>query len=224
MADHKKWFKVWTSLLTDPEFDDMPNWCIGVWVRLGALVAQHGENGKLSLSKQQFLKRANITENDLLIIGECLSKINVKVEIIETELVSLSYDRWSKYQVDWGSYERVKKFRETLNETTRETVQNKIKNKKKNIDKEKKIPTTLPKDFCISERVSLWAEKKGFRYIEEHLESFKNRSLAKGYKYIDWDAAFMEAIRTNWAKIENTAITPLDKSKLPYNDPRKYEK
>lgn len=61
--------------------------------------------------------------------------------------------------------------------------------------------TTLPKDFTISDRVRSWAAEKGHTRLDQHLESFRAKSQAKGYSYADWDSAFMEAIRENWAKL-----------------------
>ena len=67
----------------------------------------------------------------------------------------------------------------------------------------KKTKTLLPKDFGISEQVRAWAEKNGYNNLEAHLESFKDRAQAKGYKYLDWDAAFKNAIREDWGKIRD---------------------
>lgn len=64
------------------------------------------------------------------------------------------------------------------------------------------IKRHIPKDFKISERVKLWAEKKGYSRLDDHLENFICQSKARGYKYSDWDSAFMNAIRKNWAGIE----------------------
>ena len=61
--------------------------------------------------------------------------------------------------------------------------------------------TTLPDGFGISERVRAWAEEKGHGQLEARLENFKGAALAKAYAYADWDAAFMNAIRDNWAKL-----------------------
>lgn len=61
--------------------------------------------------------------------------------------------------------------------------------------------TTIPDDFAISERVEAWAKQKGFGRLTEHLESFKRKAMAKAYEYADWDSAFMEAIREDWAKL-----------------------
>ena len=62
----------------------------------------------------------------------------------------------------------------------------------------------LPPDFGISEAVKAWAEKRGHSRLDEHLEAFKAKAKAKGYEYADWDSAFMEAVRGDWAKLGNT--------------------
>lgn len=64
-----------------------------------------------------------------------------------------------------------------------------------------KNKTTISDSFTISERVKKWAEEKGYKNLQEHLESFISKCKAKGYEYIDWDSAFMEAIRGDWAKV-----------------------
>lgn len=65
------------------------------------------------------------------------------------------------------------------------------------IDRKKPIP----KNFGISDRVRKWAKEKGFGQLEKHLEHFVGVSKAKGYSYSDWDQAFMNAIRNDWAKL-----------------------
>lgn len=59
----------------------------------------------------------------------------------------------------------------------------------------------LPQDFSISERVKEWATSKGFDRLEEHLEAFRRKCSANSYAYADWDSAFMEAVREDWAKL-----------------------
>lgn len=63
--------------------------------------------------------------------------------------------------------------------------------------------TPIPANFGISERVRSWADEKGYSQLEVHLEAFRNKAYAKGYKYADWDSAFMEAIRANWAGVSS---------------------
>lgn len=61
--------------------------------------------------------------------------------------------------------------------------------------------TSMPEDFTVSPRVQEWAKDKGFDRLSEHLEAFRAKVKAKGYTYADWDSAFMEAIREDWAKL-----------------------
>ena len=70
--------------------------------------------------------------------------------------------------------------------------------KSKKIKKEK---TPIPEDFGISESVKAWAQKHGFGQLDEHLAALKRKAAMNGYTYLNWDAAFMEAIREDWAKI-----------------------
>ena len=70
-------------------------------------------------------------------------------------------------------------------------------------EKKKNIKTRMPDDFKVSERVSEWAKKKKLNHLEDHLEAFKLSCSSKGYMYVDWDAAFMNAIRNNWARLDD---------------------
>jgi hypothetical protein len=67
--------------------------------------------------------------------------------------------------------------------------------------KGKERNTLIADDFCISDRVIAWAAENGHSNLEDHFEKFVLTCKAKNYKYTDWDSAFMEAIRANWAKI-----------------------
>jgi hypothetical protein len=59
----------------------------------------------------------------------------------------------------------------------------------------------IPADFSISERVRNWAREKGHAQLEQRLEHFVGVARARGYEYVDWDEAFMGAVRDNWAKL-----------------------
>lgn len=61
--------------------------------------------------------------------------------------------------------------------------------------------TPIPEDFAVSEGVAAWAKEKGYGMLAEHLDAFVRKAKAKGYAYVDWDLAFMEAIREDWAKL-----------------------
>lgn len=85
--------------------------------------------------------------------------------------------------------------------------------------REKPRVTSLPENFSISSAVKTWAEKNGYRHLGKHLEHFCNTALAKGYAYADWDAAFRNAIKDNWAKIDNSSP---DVSADPRGEPYTY--
>ena len=81
---------------------------------------------------------------------------------------------------------------------------------KKNIKKKaqpKKAKTSLPKDFSISDQVKAWAEKNNHQNLDKHLDSFVLKAKAKNYQYVDWDSAFMNAVRDDWAKLKNSSET-----------------
>lgn len=67
--------------------------------------------------------------------------------------------------------------------------------------KPKSSKSQIPEDFAISERVRSWAVDHGYLRLREHFEAFVRKCKAKGYAYADWDAALMEAIREDWAKL-----------------------
>jgi len=57
----------------------------------------------------------------------------------------------------------------------------------------------IPVGFGISDRVRAWAAAKGHFLLDQRLEHFVSQARAKGYTYVDWDEAFMNAIRKDWA-------------------------
>lgn len=59
----------------------------------------------------------------------------------------------------------------------------------------------FPENFNISNRVRQWALIKGHARLEERLEHFSGYARASGKKYADWDQAFMNSIRDDWAKL-----------------------
>jgi hypothetical protein len=74
------------------------------------------------------------------------------------------------------------------------------------IEEKKVIKTSIPSDFTVSERVIRWANEKGYRDLNKHLDNFILVAQSNNYKYTDWDAAFMRAIKDNWAKVANKEV------------------
>jgi len=61
--------------------------------------------------------------------------------------------------------------------------------------------TPIPDDFSISPAVEAWAMENGHTDLKAHFESFVGKAKAKGYVYVNWDQAFQNAIREDWAKV-----------------------
>ncbi len=76
---------------------------------------------------------------------------------------------------------------------------------RKRATRTKAVKTPIPEGFTASERVVTWAREHGFDRIDEHLQAFARKCVAKAYTYADWDSAFMEAIREDWAKLRGRA-------------------
>lgn len=76
--------------------------------------------------------------------------------------------------------------------------------------KAKPAQTPLPADFALSDAVKAWAAKNGHAQLDDRLAHFVGAAKAKGYAYADWDAALMNAIREDWAKLgkPSTASRP----------------
>lgn len=85
-----------------------------------------------------------------------------------------------------------------------------IKQEVKPGSKTKAIKTTLPDGFSISEGVSNWAMENGFDRLEKRLAHFVGYVTANGKTYADWDAAFRNAIRDNWARLPDRAGSSSD--------------
>lgn len=66
----------------------------------------------------------------------------------------------------------------------------------------RKRPIPLPPNFGLSDRVRIWAQSKGYApSLNARLEHFVSLARAKGYVYVDWDEAFMNSCRHDWARL-----------------------
>lgn len=85
----------------------------------------------------------------------------------------------------------------------------------KKTKKQKPQPTDIPENFAISSAVKAWAAKNRYDRLDEHLEAFKRKVAMKGYQYLDWDAAFMEAVREDWSKLRYIKGNPAPQEPVP---------
>lgn len=109
MADKKRWFKVWTSILSDDDFDcSTPNGRdrLARFVWIGAYSALHGESGKTDIVKDFLLSRLGVTDMSQLI--DTLTCKNVLFEEGKNRhgKLSVTVEKWVKYQEDSTQAER----------------------------------------------------------------------------------------------------------------------
>lgn len=61
--------------------------------------------------------------------------------------------------------------------------------------------TSLPADFAITPELQAWADQHHYGDLTAHLDNFRDKVAANGYRYADWVAAFRNAVRDDWAKL-----------------------
>ena len=64
----------------------------------------------------------------------------------------------------------------------------------------------MPADFGVTARIYDWASERGFDRLEDHMDAFRRKVQANGYTYADWESAFMEAVREDWAKLRGRSV------------------
>jgi hypothetical protein len=114
VADLKRWFKVWTSVLDDPSHSDLALEDVGRWCRLGAMMALVGEGGRLAVTRPatrlcQVLEVATL--DDALVAIKRLPNVHVEEGKTVYDAYTVTFKNWSKYQVDRTVGERVKRLR-----------------------------------------------------------------------------------------------------------------
>jgi hypothetical protein len=160
---------------------------------------EHLAPGQFISGRKSLSKETGVNESKIERILKCFEIEHQIEQQTNNKFRIITILNWDKYQV-----------REQQNEqqmNSQRTASEQPVNTKKKDKKEKKVNkegTTLPDDFKISDRVLKWAEKKNLNHLSDHFENFVMTCRAKGYKYIDWDAAFMKAVLGNWAKIVDT--------------------
>jgi len=131
-----------------------------------------------------------------------------QVQAVLHEFFDLSEDGWINYRAD----EEINKYQGFSEAGKRGAAMRWLKGgydapnqgpmgnkKQKTINKKQK--TFMPENFNLSPRVIDWAAENNFNNLQIHLNNFILAAQSKGYQYVDWDAALMNAIRNNWANI-----------------------
>jgi hypothetical protein len=115
MGDQKRWFKVWTSITSDDDFDSLrPGGLLslGRFTILGAYTALHGERGILEIMPDTLFRLLNITDHvtGLVTIRGDLAFKNVSFEEGKNRhgKITVTWTKWVKYQEDSTQAERQK--------------------------------------------------------------------------------------------------------------------
>lgn len=170
----------------------------------GEITALCNEKGYCWASNQYF---ANLYEVSKVSVSKWINELQdagyVQCEIIYKDGSKEILNRYIRIVYD--------PIKEKLNTPIKEKFKDNNTNNNNTVNNTKKRKCFIPDNFSISDNVKKWADEKGHKNLNAHLEYFINSAKAKGYKYVDWDRAFMNAISSNWAKIENK---PTEK-KLP---------
>lgn len=114
MADQKKWFKVWTSIVANGAFAEMSLEDIGRWTLLGALTALDGDKGILSVPGAGKALCQILRVPDLATAKVVLKRI-LSVQFEEgksvNDEITVTWRNWLKYQEDSTVALRVKRLR-----------------------------------------------------------------------------------------------------------------
>jgi len=147
MSDQKKWFKVWTSIIDDPDFEEMSLEDIGRWTLLGASTALNGSKGVLQVPGEgkHLCRLIRVSSfNDAKTVISRLPKVVLNCHDVRT----VTFSNWLKYQVDDSSkrqeMSRSKKRREEKREEEKRRENKKKKTTPNGVAKEKAASQVKP--------------------------------------------------------------------------------
>lgn len=207
MADHKKWFKVWTTILLDQDHMNMSLENVGRWTRLGALMVSQGDNGRLILkppAKAFLIAMECDSFKDAIDAIKVLPNVQIEEGKIDNGKTTVIMTNWFKYQVDSTGYERVKRSRY------------KRRGEERRVEKSRKEESIPPKPPKVSfqkptpQEVTTYAKSIGFRLDGER---FCAHYESNGWKVgrnpmINWRSAVV-----TWKKgADPSALIPIQKS------------
>lgn len=171
MADNKQWFKVWVAILNDPDFLDMELETVGRWALLHAFVAQHGNSGKMIVSKKALSIVLRCNNDEAQSVTMTLPNVDVKSYPDDNgDKLEIRIKHWDKYQMNSQGYNRVKAHREKKKETQKITPvcnAREEERRRENI-KKKEYPLISPvEDKHFDTFWSAYPKKIGKSYCKE---------------------------------------------------------
>lgn len=113
MADNGRWFKVWTSILDDPDFQELTLEQIGRWVLLGAMTKFVGDRGELVVngSARRLAEVLRCEASEIETVVNALPNVHFGPSKRVNGKRAVTWANWRKYQEDSTTAERVKALR-----------------------------------------------------------------------------------------------------------------
>lgn len=210
----RRWVKVWHEILNDTEFQNLSLEQQARYYGLLVFTSAQGEKGcvKFSSPAKRIVQLLQCEDFDHFIdVIKELPNLQIKVSS-DNAKISVTFNKWSKYQVDSTSYERVKRFREAHNVTPKEEEKEKEEDKSKNKRKKK--------------------SKKPAQSDEEWLKALKENPAYKGMdidrikgKFEAWCMTNnQDPTRRRFVNWLNREDKPLEKGGKSYGAPKgKYD-
>ncbi len=174
MADKLRWFKVWTIINNDPDFEELSLEDLGRWAKLGAYIAEHGRRGVLDLpvAAKRLCQMMRCSREDLKNVVNRLPKVSFEEGLKRHGRITVTWKNWVKYQADTTQAKRQKESRSKRRGEERR-------------EEEKRI-----KDSC-SERVASSEPPEINPYVLKILEDCQHlKRLSNGIHRDFWDTFF----------------------------------
>lgn len=111
MADLKRWFKVWTTILEDPHFQELSLEDIGRWVLLGAMTASVGSAGRLEVpgSGRRLCEALRVPDLEAVkTMIQRLPSVVIEEGTNRNGGPSVTWQNWTHFQEDSTRAERAK--------------------------------------------------------------------------------------------------------------------
>ncbi len=154
MADQKRWFKVWTTIITDPSFLSLPLHSVARWTILGAWIASHGENGSIQAPETSIRSILRIP-GEMLIESALKMVPNVTCNVSQKRHGELTVTmcNWRKYQEDSTAAKRQESRRKRRREEKRG------EERRRDLQKElPPSPSSAPNGISADQLIALYNE------------------------------------------------------------------
>lgn len=113
MADLSRWFKLWCASVHDPDLDNLDIADFGRWAKLGAIIKEQGNGGKITINSPARLMCSSLQVSSFEHLINAIKKlpnVTVSSETLNNVSYTIEFKNWLKYQEDLST-DRVRKFR-----------------------------------------------------------------------------------------------------------------